>query len=57
MVENFFTPGDYVQSSSKILETEKPDLAYIKLKSLLDGEKIQFKKFMMLQQSLKMLVF
>ena len=39
-----FTPGDYVLSSSNIIENENPDLSLIKLKSLLEGEKTQFKK-------------
>ena len=37
-----FTPGDYVLSSSKILSDRKPNLAYLKLKNLMDGEKISF---------------
>jgi len=39
-----FTPGDYVLSSSKIIDTEKPDLSLTKLKSLMEGEKIDFKE-------------
>ena len=39
-----FTPGDYIMSSSSIIENENPDLSLIKLKSLLEGEKISFKK-------------
>ncbi len=42
--EFLYTPGDYVLSSSKIIENEKPDLSLVKLKSLLDGEKIKFDK-------------
>ena len=37
-----FTPGDYVLSSSKIIDSEKPDLSLPKLKSLMEGEKIDF---------------
>ncbi len=37
-----FTPGDYVLSSSKIIEDENPDLSFIKLKSLMEGENIRF---------------
>ncbi len=39
-----FTPGDYIMSSSNIIENENPDLSLIKLKSLLEGEKISIKK-------------
>lgn len=35
-----FTPGDFVMSSSKIIENETPDLSLVKLKSLMEGEKI-----------------
>ena len=42
--EFLYTPGDYVLSSSKIIENEKPDLSLVKLKSLLDGENIKFDK-------------
>ena len=38
-----FTPGDFVLSSSKIIENDRPDLSIIKLKSLLEGENINFK--------------
>ena len=38
-----FTPGDYILSSSNIIEKETPDLSFIKLKSLMEGEKISFK--------------
>jgi len=31
-----FTPGDFVLSSSKIIESDKPDLSIIKLKSLME---------------------
>jgi len=37
-----FTPGDFVLSSSKIIEDNKPNLSMIKLKSLMEGEKIDF---------------
>ena len=37
-----FTPGDYVLSSSKIIDTDKPDLSLTKLKSLMEGEKLEF---------------
>jgi rfaE bifunctional protein nucleotidyltransferase chain/domain len=37
-----FTPGDFVLSSSKIIERDKPDLSIIKLKSLMEGEKVTF---------------
>ena len=37
-----FTPGDFVLSSSKIIEDDKPDLSLIKLKSLMEGEKVTF---------------
>jgi rfaE bifunctional protein kinase chain/domain/rfaE bifunctional protein nucleotidyltransferase chain/domain len=39
-----FTPGDYIMSSSSIIQNENPDLSLIKLKSLIEGEKISFKK-------------
>ena len=39
-----FTPGDYIMSSSSIIQNENPDLSLIKLKSLLEGEKTSFKK-------------
>jgi rfaE bifunctional protein kinase chain/domain/rfaE bifunctional protein nucleotidyltransferase chain/domain len=35
-----FTPGDFVLSSSKIIQNDKPDLSIIKLKSLIEGEKV-----------------
>ena len=34
-----FTPGDYVLSSSKIIDSDKPDLSLTKLKSLIIKEK------------------
>lgn len=37
-----FTPGDFILSSSKIIENDKPDLSLIKLKSLMEGEKVTF---------------
>lgn len=37
-----FTPGDFVLSSSKIIDSDRPDLSVIKLKSLMEGEKITF---------------
>ena len=40
-----FTPGDYVLSSSKIIDSDKPDLSLEKLKSLMEGEKIDFSDF------------
>ena len=39
-----FTPGDYVLSSSKIIDSDKPDLSLTKLKSLMEGEKIGFEE-------------
>ena len=41
--EVIFTPGDIVFSSSAILESHAPDLAYDKLATLLDGERLGFK--------------
>lgn len=41
-----FTPGDYVLSSSNIIENENPDLSLIKLKSLMEGEKISTKEIL-----------
>lgn len=38
-----FTPGDYVLSSSNIIENNRPDLTVIKLKSLMEGENVSFK--------------
>ena len=38
-----YTPGDFIMSSSKILENEAPDLSLIKIKSLMEGEKLSFK--------------
>jgi rfaE bifunctional protein kinase chain/domain/rfaE bifunctional protein nucleotidyltransferase chain/domain len=40
--EFLFTPGDFVLSSSKIIESGRPDLSIIKLKSLMEGEKVTF---------------
>ncbi len=37
-----FTPGDFIMSSSKIIETDNPDLSIEKLLSLMDGENITF---------------
>jgi len=34
------TPGDFIMSSSKIINESKPDLSLIKIKSLLEGENI-----------------
>lgn len=36
-----FTPGDFVLSSSNILTTQRPDLTYIKLKSLMEAENLK----------------
>ena len=41
--EFMYTPGDYVQSSSYIIENNKPDLKLVKLKTLMENEKITFK--------------
>ncbi len=41
-----FTPGDYVLSSSKIIDTDKPDLSLTKLKSLMEGENIDFENIL-----------
>lgn len=41
-----FTPGDYVLSSSKIIETQQPDLSLTKLKSLIEGEKLNFNQIL-----------
>ena len=41
-----FTPGDYVLSSSKIIDSDKPDLSLTKLKSLMEGEKIKFEEIL-----------
>lgn len=38
-----FSPGDFVMSSSKIINSSKIDLRYEKLKALMDVEKINFK--------------
>lgn len=40
--ELLFTPGDIVYSSSAIIETSPPNLAYHKLGSLMDAERITF---------------
>jgi rfaE bifunctional protein kinase chain/domain/rfaE bifunctional protein nucleotidyltransferase chain/domain len=40
--EFLFTPGDYVLSSSNIIENNRPDLTIIKLKSLMEGENVSF---------------
>jgi rfaE bifunctional protein kinase chain/domain/rfaE bifunctional protein nucleotidyltransferase chain/domain len=37
-----FTPGDFILSSSRILENDKPDLGLIKIKSLMEGENVTF---------------
>ena len=37
-----YTPGDFIMSSSKIIETDNPDLSIEKLLSLMDGENITF---------------
>ena len=37
-----FSPGDYVLSSSKIIQQMKPDLKYEKLRLLMDTENINF---------------
>lgn len=37
-----YTPGDFVMSSSKIIETDHPDLSSEKLMSLMEGENINF---------------
>jgi rfaE bifunctional protein kinase chain/domain/rfaE bifunctional protein nucleotidyltransferase chain/domain len=37
-----FTPGDFILSSSKIIESDQPDLSIIKLKSLMEGENVTF---------------
>ena len=42
--EIIFTPGDYVNSSSKLINTSEPDLRYEKLISVLNKYKITFKK-------------
>jgi rfaE bifunctional protein kinase chain/domain len=42
--EFMYTPGDYIQSSSFIIENNKPDLKLVKLKTLMEIEKISFKK-------------
>ena len=39
-----YTPGDFVMSSSKIIETDSPDLSSEKLISLMDGENITFEE-------------
>ena len=41
--EFIYTPGDYVQSSSFIIENNKPDLKLVKLKTLMENEKVSFK--------------
>ena len=38
-----YTPGDYVQSSSQIIENNKPDLKLVKLKTLMEIENVSFK--------------
>ena len=38
-----YTPGDYIQSSSFIIENNKPDLKLVKLKTLMENEKVSFK--------------
>jgi len=40
--EFIYTPGDYVQSSSFIIENNKPDLKLVKLKTLMEQEKVSF---------------
>ncbi len=42
--EFIYTPGDYVQSSSYIIENNKPDLKLVKLKTLMENENVTFKK-------------
>ncbi|OUX36477.1 MAG: ADP-heptose synthase [Candidatus Pelagibacter sp. TMED273] len=42
--EFMYTPGDYIQSSSYIIENNKPDLKLVKLKTLMENENINFKK-------------
>jgi len=39
-----YTPGDYVLSSSKIINSNKPDLKLVKLKTLMESENITFEK-------------
>ncbi len=41
--EFIYTPGDYIQSSSQIIENNKPDLKLVKLKTLMENEKVHFK--------------
>ena len=55
--EFLYTPGDYVLSSSKIIENEKPDLSLVKLKSLLDGENSNLIRYINLLQTLKILKY
>ncbi|MDC3109140.1 PfkB family carbohydrate kinase [Alphaproteobacteria bacterium] len=48
VIENYggkfiYTPGDFVMSSSRILQEDTPDLSLEKLNSLMEGEKISFK--------------
>ena len=37
-----YTPGDFIMSSSRILEDDTPDLSLEKLNSLMEGEQISF---------------
>lgn len=37
-----YTPGDFIMSSSRILNKETPDLSLEKLNSLMEGEKLSF---------------
>lgn len=48
--EIIFTPGDYVNSSSKLINTSEPDLRYEKLISVMNKYKISFKK---IEESIK----
>lgn len=41
--EFIYTPGDYIQSSSKIIQNNKPDLKLVKLKTLMENERVFFK--------------
>jgi rfaE bifunctional protein kinase chain/domain/rfaE bifunctional protein nucleotidyltransferase chain/domain len=38
-----YTPGDYIQSSSYIIENNKPDLKLVKLKTLMENQEVTFK--------------
>ena len=38
------TPGDFILSSSKIIKESQPDLSLIKIKSLLEGERLSINK-------------